>query len=183
MHVKQKLFAWRVYKALHPLLRFRKMSPDMVTFIKNNITVGNTISIDSFPHTLAKEIQIDKIVELTNSQIIWNKLNVQDVSFIDSYDNVVDSIQYNNIILAGLTEFRYRTVAECAAVISKLVPILKQNGHIIATIPITTLLYHRLKFSYDQVIDDLNFHLVPNGLTITNRLLDIDIFYITVAQL
>jgi len=112
MHVKQKLFAWRVYKALHPLLRFRKMSPDMVTFIKNNITVGNTISIDSFPYTLAKEIQIDKIVELTNSRVIWNKLNVQDISFIDSYDNVVDSIQYNNIILAGLAEFRYRTVAD-----------------------------------------------------------------------
>jgi hypothetical protein len=183
MHVKQKLFVWRVYKALHPLLRFRKMSPDMMTFIKNNIVNGNTISIDSFPYTLAKEIRVDKMVELTNSQVIWNKLNVQDVSFVDSYDNVIDSIQYNNIILVGLSEFRYRTVADCAAVISKLVPILKQNGHIIAAIPITTLLFHRLKFSYNQIIDELNLQLESSGLSITARLLDIDIFYITVTKL
>jgi hypothetical protein len=108
---------------------------------------------------------------------------VHNVSFVDSYNHVPDSIQYNNIILAGLTEFRYRTVADCARVIGKLVPVLKQNGRVIVTIPITTLLFHRLKFSYNQVIDELNLHLASSGLTITDRLLDIDIFYITATQL
>jgi len=183
MRVKQKLFAWRVYKALHPLLRFRKISPGMVPFIKNNITHGNTISIDSFPYTLAKEICIDKIVELTNSQVIWNKLQLQDISFVDSYNDISDSVQYNNIILAGLSEFKYQTVDDCARVIGKLVPILKQNGRIIVTIPITTLLFHRLKFSYNQIIDQLNLPLASKGLTITDRLLDIDVFYITITQL
>jgi hypothetical protein len=154
-----------------------------VAFIKNNMVNGSTMSIDSFPYTLPKDIQIDKIIELTDSQVIWNKLHVHNVSFVDSYNHVPDSIQYNNIILAGLTEFRYRTVADCARVIGKLVPVLKQNGRVIVTIPITTLLFHRLKFSYNQVIDELNLHLASSGLTITDRLLDIDIFYITATQL
>jgi hypothetical protein len=180
MNTKQKLFAWRVYKALHPLLRFRKISADMLNFIQHNVTNGTTVSIDSFPYLLSKKIQIDKIIELNGSQVIWNKLKVPGVAFVDSCHDVTG--QYNNIILAGLTAFRYQTVAECSAVIGKLVPALKENGTIIVALPITTLLFHRLKFSYNQIIDELGLLLASSGLTISNRLLDIDVFYIKLTK-
>jgi hypothetical protein len=183
MHIKKVLFAWQVYKALHPVFRFRSLSPNMLNFIKNNILQGTTISIDSFPYPLMKEIQFDKIIELTNSEIIWNRLNVKNINFVDSYDKIVENTQYNNIMLTGLTEFKYKSINRCATIINKFAPMLKQQGNIIVAIPITTLLFHRLKFSYDQIINELDLILSLGGLTISDRLFDIDIFYIKITKL
>jgi len=181
--MQKPLTMWRQYKALHPLFRFRKMSSSMITFIKNNITHGTTLSVDSFPWALKKQITIDKIIELSKFRVIWDRLGPMDITFVDSLKEIANDTQYNNIVLAGLTPFKYKTIDECATVIDNLVPLLKSKGTMLVAIPITNLIFHRLKFSYDQIIDNMHLVLSKNGLAITDRLLDIDIFYIKITKL
>jgi hypothetical protein len=37
------------YKLSHPLMRFRKISPHVATFIKDELSPGSIVSLDSFP--------------------------------------------------------------------------------------------------------------------------------------
>jgi len=183
MTARQLLFQWRVYKALHPLLKLRKLSTHMIDFIKSAVGVGPTLAVDSFPLQLKKQIQIDKIIELTEFKAIWQKLKTTDVTFVDSLDKITNDHQYANIILTGLAAFKYKSVKQCTQVIVKMMPLLASKGNLIVALPITCLIFHRLKYSYNQIIDQLDAELDNYGLAIDARLLDIDIFYLRIIKL
>jgi hypothetical protein len=183
MKNKQLLFSLRVYKNLHPLFRFRKLSTDMMDFVKNNVSSGTTLAVDSFPLLLKQQIQIDKVIELSEFRSVWAKLKTTDVEFVSSFNKIVDDQQYNNVLLLGLTAFKYKSIQQCVDVINRFLPLLKDNGNILVALPITCLIFHRLKYSYDQIVDEMDTILRMNGLAIDEKLLDIDIFYVRITRL
>ena len=164
------------YKAVHPLLRFRKISPHVLTFVKNSLVPGSILSVDSFPWAL--KIPVDQIYELR----IWEHLckKPQSMSFLKSIVNLPIEPKFNNLILCGISEFKYKPWSD---VVDTVIRVAASSQHrIIVAFPITVLFFHRLQHSYHDIIDKISQQFEHRGLVCKDYMFDIDIVYFSLSK-
>ena len=164
------------YKAAHPLLRFRKISPHVLTFVKDSLVPGSILSVDSFPWTL--KINVDCVYELKMFEHLYKK--TQTISFLNSMTDLPCDATFNNLILCGISEFKYKNWSE--AVDTVLHVSNRSQYRIIVALPITVLFFHRLKHTYNDIIDKISQQFEQNGLVCEDQLFDIDIVYFSLRK-
>lgn len=172
---KRKLSRYQ-YLASHPLLRFRKISPHVLEFVKKSLVPGSILSVDSFPWVL--NITVDRVYELKKFRNLCRK--PQSISFLESVVDLPVDTKFDNLILCGISEFKYKNWSE---VVDIVVRISNSSQHrIIVALPITVLFFHRLKHSYLDIIDKISQRFEQQGLICQNHLLDIDIVYFSLSK-
>jgi len=164
------------YKVTHPLLRFRKISPHVLVFVKKYLVPGSTVSVDSFPWAL--DIDVHRIYELKQYEHLFKKTN--STEFLTSMINLPRDIECDNLILCGISEFKYKNWSE---VVDMVVKISTASQHkIIVAFPITVLFFHRLKYSYHAIMDQISERFLEKGLVCQDKILDIDIAYFALSK-
>jgi hypothetical protein len=164
------------YKAAHPLLRFRKISPHVLAFVKNSLVPGSILSVDSFPWAL--KIKVDHIYELKMFEHLYKKS--QSISFLQSIVDLPSNVKSDNLILCGISEFKYKNWWE---VVDSVIHISKSSQHrIIVALPITVLFFHRLQHTYSDIIDKISQRFQQHGLVCEDQMLDIDIAYFALSK-
>ncbi len=164
------------YKAAHPLLRFRKISPHVLEFVKNSLAPGSIVSADSFPWAL--KINVDHIYELKMFEHLYKKS--QSILFLNSMVDLPSNVKSDNLILCGISEFKYKNWWE---VVDTVVHISNASQHrIIVALPITVLFFHRLQYTYNDIIDKICQRFQQHGLVCNDQMLDIDIAYFVLSK-
>jgi hypothetical protein len=164
------------YKVTHPLLRFRKISPHVLSFVKNALVPGSILSVDSFPWAL--KINVNCIYELKMFEHLYKKS--QSVSFLKSIVNLPNNTKFDNLILCGISEFKYKDWSE---VVDTVAYISDASQHrIIVALPITMLFFHRLQHTYLDIINKISQRFEQQGLICERQLLDIDIVYFSLSK-
>lgn len=159
------------YRSSHPLLRFRKISPNMVKFVGDSLTAGTVLSVDSCPWTL--KISCDQIYELKTYQHLFKSHT--SIKFLNSIVNVPQDICYDNLLLCGIAEFKYRSWQQA---VDTAIMVARHNCHrLILSLPITVMFFHRLKHSYHDIIDQIIARFDQQGWHCQSHLLDIDVVY------
>jgi hypothetical protein len=164
------------YKAAHPLLRFRKISPHVLEFVKDSLVPGSILSVDSFPWAL--KINADCVYELTMFKHLFKK--TQKLSFLRSMTDLPSNVNFDNLILCGISEFKYKNWSEA---VDTVVHFSNRSQHrIIVALPITVLFFHRLEHTYNDIIHKISQQFEQNGLVCENQLFDIDIVYFSLRK-
>ena len=164
------------YKATHPLLRFRKISPNVLAFVKNSLVPGSILSVDSFPWAL--RINVDCVYELKMFEHLCKK--PQSISFLKSVVDLPIDVKFDNLILCGILEFKYKPWSEA---VDTVVQVSNASHHrIIVALPITLLFFHRLQYTYQDIIDKISQRFEQQGLDCESQLLDIDIVYFSLSK-
>ena len=159
------------------MLRFRKCSPHVLTFIQDELVPGSVISVDSFPWSLKRDV--DHVYEL---KMFANLCTCStQLTFIDSILDVPTNLQYDNLLLCGISEFKYK---KWENVVDMVVDVAKvSKNKIIVALPITLLFFHRLKYSYTEIVNNINQRFKQYNLVCQTWILDIDIVYISLSKL
>jgi hypothetical protein len=164
------------YKATHPLLRFRKISPHVLTFVKNSLVSGSILSVDSFPWAL--KITVDRVYELKMFEHLYKKS--QSISFLESTVDLPVDVKFDNLILCGISEFKYKNWSD---VVNTVAHVSNASQHrIIMALPITVLFFHRLQHTYSDIINKIIQQFEQHGLVCEDQMLDIDIVYFSLSK-
>jgi hypothetical protein len=181
-NVTQRRLAWSVYKSAHPLIRHRKQSgSEIINFIKQNATSGSVVSVDSGPTSML-QFNVDKQYEFKSSEFFWSKVGIP-IDYIDKISDLNYTTKYNNVLACGTTIFKYKNIDQCIDTLLELGQLLDSPGTMIVTLPITVMLFHRLKYNYKQIIEIIDNSLSKFGYTIVNSTFDIDIYLIVVKKI
>ena len=164
------------YRSTHPLVRFRKISNDMATFVKEELISGSIVSVDSCPWAL--KIPCDQIYELKTYQSLF-ETNTSLVFLNSIADLPCDKI-YDNLLLCGITDFKYQPWQQAVNTVTKIADI--SCGRVIVALPITLLFFHRLKYTYHDMINQINLSFDQQGWQCDRHLLDIDIAYFSLTK-
>lgn len=159
------------YRATHPLLRFRKISDSMVNFVSDSLLPGTVVSVDSCPWAL--KISSDQVYELKTYQDLLDK--DRSIVFLDSIQDLPQNQSYDNLLLCGITEFKYQPWQQAVNTVTKIGSGCSRR--IIVALPITVLFFHRLKYNYHDIIQQINQTFAQQGWQCQQYLLDIDIAY------
>ena len=181
-HSRRRLrFVWEIYKALHPLCRFRKHNQEVLEFLTGHMR-GRMIAIDSFVRAPYFG-PIDRVIELEDSRFLWEKLHASGIEFVPSLTDIKTEVKYDTVLALGLAACKYKNLTECVEWIAYLASLMTKEGQLFVALPITTLLFHRLKMSYDDAIGSIDQGLTDQALTISDRLLHIDVLYLQITSL
>lgn len=164
------------YKAVHPLLRFRKISPHVLAFVKNSLVPGSILSVDSFPWAL--RIDVDRVYELKMFEHLCKKS--QSILFLESPVDLPVEVKYDNLILCGISEFKYKPWSEAVDIVAHIAN--ASQHRIIVALPITVLFFHRLRHTYLDIIDKISQRFEQQGLICESQLFDIDIVYFSLSK-
>jgi hypothetical protein len=104
------------YKVTHPLLRFRKISPHVLVFVKKSLVSGSTVSVDSFPWAL--NIDVHRIYELKMYEHLFKKSC--STEFLTSMVNLPNDVECDNLILCGISEFKYKNWFEVVDLVDQI---------------------------------------------------------------
>jgi hypothetical protein len=157
----QRRLAWEVYKSTHPLIRYRQY-PAVIDFVNSSIDPRSIVSVDSGPLGMLQYKTADKVF---------------------NFDDIDYSVQYFTVLACNTAPFKYKTIDECADVLLQLARLLTPGGTMISILPITVMLFHRLNYKYDQVIEIINHKLVQFGYVVAKRSFEIDLYLITVKKI
>lgn len=162
------------------MFRFRKHCQEVCEWI-GPATKGQTISIDSFV-TSSPQRPIHRVIELEDYRWLWQKLGRDDIEFANDLTDIHTSEPYSTVLALGLEPCKYKSLTDCAHWISFLASLMTRDGALYVALPITTLLFHRLKLSYGDAVGVIDSQLIDHGLTINNQLLHIDVLYLKVGR-
>jgi hypothetical protein len=148
----------------------------VLTFIKDELLPGSIVSIDSFPWAL--KINVDSIYELAMFEHFFR--HPHNIQFINSIFDLSNETVYDNLLLCGISSFKYKKWQD---VVNMIVTSSKiSQNKIIIALPITLLFFHRLKYSYDDIINKITREFSQHNLACTSSILDIDIVYFSLSK-
>lgn len=143
----------------------------MAKFVCDSLHAGTTLSVDSCPWAL--KISCDQIYELKTHQHLFKQTTPTE--FLNSIVNVPQDICYDNLLLCGIAEFKYRPWQQA---VDTATMVAKHNcRRMILSLPITVLFFHRLKYKYQDIIDQIVARFDQQGWHCKAHLLDIDVVY------
>ena len=104
----------------------------------------------------------------------------QSISFLKSAVDLPIDVKFNNLILCGILEFKYKP---WSVAVDTVVQVSNASHHrIIVALPITVLFFHRLQYTYQDIIDKISQGFEQQGLVCESQLLDIDIVYFSLSK-
>jgi hypothetical protein len=143
----------------------------MSKFIRDSLKPGTVLSVDSCPWAL--KISCDQIYELKMYQHLFKQST--SIEFLNSIMHVPQQTHYDNLLLCGITEFKYQPWQQAVNMATR---VAKNNcSRLILALPITVVFFHRLKHSYHNIIDQIIVSFDQQGWNCKGHLLDIDIVY------
>jgi hypothetical protein len=104
----------------------------------------------------------------------------QSISFLESTVDLPVDVKFDNLILCGISEFKYKPWSEA---VDTVVHVSNASQHrIIVALPITVLFFHRLQHTYQDIIDKISQRFEQQGLACESQLLDIDVVYFSLRK-
>jgi hypothetical protein len=154
---------WRFYKRCHPLAteypaaRHGHYGPIM-NFVQQCLMPGSVAVIDSFApavaliHPVARWVELDSFETVTRP---WSP-EIANTIFPDYWG------KYTTVVMLGEQWAKYRTPEQFAQLAGNYQEWLQPTGRLIICMPVTHMIYHRLKFGPDQVLQQVNEYLPKN---------------------
>jgi hypothetical protein len=148
----------------------------MVDFVKEELIPGSIVSVDSCPWAL--KIPCDQIYELKTYQSLFG-INTS-VTFLNSIADLPCNKIYDNLLLCGITDFKYQPWQQVVNTVTNISDI--SSSRVIVALPITLLFFHRLKYNYHNMINQIKLRFDQQGWNCVRYLLDVDIVYFSLDK-
>lgn len=148
---------WRFYKRCHPLAveyqAARHGRPGPITqFVQQCLLPGRVAAIDTFAPAVALIHPVDRGVELDSFDTVtqgWAP-EIADSIFPENH------AQYTTVVMLGEQWTKYQTPERYAELASNYKEWLQPQGNLIICMPVTHMVYHRLRYNIDQVLQQVN---------------------------
>jgi hypothetical protein len=151
---------WRFYKRCHPLAQEyaaarRGQLGKLTQFVQQCIQPGKVAVIDSFAPAVELIYPVAHWVELDSFATVMAPWAPEIAPGI--FPRVTDT--YSTVIMLGEQWTKYKTPVEYANTIKWYQTWLQPQGNLIVCMPVTHMIYHRLCYNVEQVLEQINAEL------------------------
>jgi len=148
---------WRFYKRCHPLAQeyaaARHGRPGTLTqFVQQCVRPGKIAAIDSFAPAVELIHPVARWVELDSFATVMAPWTPEIAPGI--FPRVTDT--YSTVVMLGEQWTKYKTPIEYANTVRWYQSWLQPHGNLITCMPITHMIYHRLRYNNKQALEQVD---------------------------